>query len=204
MRQGLISLILLFCLVNCGDSAPTGPKVGQRVSDPDHLYFKNIRIRAYQVAEDEASYRTHYLHKGFRKDTLDLQLVLVDNWIQSRAFLALGHSIQRTQTDQSGDASQQATAGVVTPNANGISGSSGKIIFLRYEEDKPEIIFTSDGLNDAAALAKLKQMLSANSRICYQIDADKQEHCLPVGGPSRQAIQETIRDYLALTQLDRT
>lgn len=167
----LFSLTALFsCTSGPGDS----PATGLRVSDPDRLYFKNVRTNLYTAIDDNELHLTKYVHRKFADDDAPVRLVLVDNWIHGLAYLEM-----------------ETSAGV----------ASGTILHIGPPATS-WIIYTSEGLNNRQALSQLKADLTGSERICYPGTGEADEYCFPAGSPAREALRETIFDFLRLTELE--
>lgn len=82
--------LLLFIVLCCACEGNTAARKAARgpnfVSDPDHLYFKNTRIRHYQ-AEEVTNRATIFRHEALYNSDAQLRLVLIDNWLQDRALI---------------------------------------------------------------------------------------------------------------------
>lgn len=83
--SSLVILPLLLLLTACegGGAERRAARGDTFVSDPDHLYFKNMRSRDYRAAELREGVDAYY-HDG-----LDGELVIVDDWLEDRATLQL-------------------------------------------------------------------------------------------------------------------
>lgn len=178
----LLLLTLLFTACQ-GDSQSYGDTTGLHVSEADHLFFKNTRLRYYRALEDEASKMTYYFHEKLAADTFPLQLYLVDNWIHSKAFLVLKTKGETRPQDLPDVAPLQ---------------------FLAYEQNGNQLIFSSEEIADIPALFRFRAALEKGSRICFRSPAETDApNCLPTSTTFRRAWSETIADLLQLTQLEQ-
>ena len=84
----LLPVLLLLALTACtGRTAERKLARGSNfVSDPDHLYFKNVRARHYR-AQEITNRATLYRHDDLFASAATLRPVLVDNWLQDRAII---------------------------------------------------------------------------------------------------------------------
>ena len=81
-----LSLFLFFSACD-GDTVDRKELRGVNfVSDPDHLYFKNVRARHYR-AEDVPNRATIYRHDDLYDSPANFRLALIDNWLEDRATL---------------------------------------------------------------------------------------------------------------------
>ncbi len=85
------ALFLFFSLVSCGKEqavSPEGASVFQ-VSDPSHLFFKNMRSNQYiQTTQPNTRIDQYRLRQwDLDKDRPLLVPVIVDNWMQDEAYL---------------------------------------------------------------------------------------------------------------------
>lgn len=169
----------LFFLLGCSGASESeqGEDRGFRVSDPDHLYFKNTQIRDYRATEDTERYRTIYLHDLMANDTSGLDLLLVDNWIRSQAFLEFAQ-------EPASKAEEKST-----------------LRFYENEAGGPKQIFSSQQLEDAIALRAFYDALGRNTEICVE-GFQPLPYCLPGGGKLRKGMRATIADFVKLTQLN--
>ncbi|TXF89195.1 hypothetical protein FUA23_11835 [Neolewinella aurantiaca] len=84
-----LPLLLIFTLFSAceGNTAARKAARGENfVSDPDHLYFKNIRARHY-AGEEVAQRATIFRHDALFISDANLRPVLIDNWLQDRAII---------------------------------------------------------------------------------------------------------------------
>lgn len=179
----LLLVFGLFFAACQGDSRQSyGDATGLHVSEADHLFFKNTRLRYYRAQEDEASKMTYYFHEKLAADTFPLQLYLVDNWIHSKAFLALKNK---------GEAAPQDLKEAVG------------IQLIAYQQNSNQLVFTSDELGDIPALFRFRAALERGDRICFNQSSSGLQSCLPITATFRRAWGETIADFLNLTQLEQ-
>ncbi len=179
----VLFLTLLFTACQ-GDSRQSyGDATGLHVSEADHLFFKNTRLRYYRALEDEANKMTYYFHEKLAADTFPLQLYLVDNWIHGKAFLAL------------------KTKGKAAPQD---LPAAAPLQFLAYEQNSNQLVFSSEELADIPALFRFRAALDKGGKICFQqpLETDR-ANCLPTSATFRRAWNETIADFLQLTQLEQ-
>lgn len=182
LRIQIFFLLLFFAACQADSSQSYGSAIGLRVSEADHLYFKNTRLRYYRAQEDEATKMTYYFHDKLANDTFGLQLYLVDNWIHNSAFLALKNKGKAAPQDLT--------------EAVGIQ-------FIAYQQNSNQLVFTSDELGDIPALFRFRAALERGDRICYNQSSSKLQSCLPIAAAFRRAWGETIADFLNLTQLEQ-
>lgn len=169
-------VFMLILLASCNGKQVSTPATGLRVSDPDHLYFKNVRVNQYASVDDHELHLTKFVHRKFREDNaMPLQLTLVDNWIHNLAFLEL--------------------TGLPTIDEN-------KGAFFRMEGTGNVQVLTVTQLNDRPSLEQFGREIGGNARICYLENGASPEHCFAVGSPVRLALRETITDFLRLTRLE--
>ncbi len=176
----LVLWLLLLAACHREGAKEYGEDIGLRVSDPDHLYFKNTRLRHYQAVEDAVAYVTYYRHEKQAMDTFAYQLYLVDNWIRNKAYLLIA---------QGGDAPLQSRL-LTSP-----------LHIMQYEQNSNQLLFTSDEVGDIPALFRLYRALGEGSRLCFSEAVAQPQSCLIAASPAHTAWRETIADFLNLTQL---
>lgn len=80
-------LLLVLCAACEGNTAARKAARGANfVPDPNHLFFKNTRVRHYR-AEEVTNRATIYRHDGLFLSEAHLLPVLIDNWLQDRAII---------------------------------------------------------------------------------------------------------------------
>jgi len=81
-------LLFLLALIACdgNTAARKAAKGPYYVSDPDHLYFKNTRLRHYN-ADESRQEATVYRHADLLASQAALIPVLLDNWLADQATL---------------------------------------------------------------------------------------------------------------------
>lgn len=91
--------LLLFSLFACeGDTAARKAARGPHfVSEPDHLFFKNTRLRHYQAEEAQGA-PTSYRHDKLLASEATLLPVLLDNWLEDQASLRF--DVRRSPAEQ--------------------------------------------------------------------------------------------------------
>lgn len=173
MRFVFSALVCSILFFSCGNHV-NSPATGLRVSDPDHLYFKNVRVNLYSAIEDNELHKTHYTHRKFKDNAVPVRLVIVDNWIHSRAYLKLA-----------------------------IENDIAKGTILELGDEQGKRFFSVEKLSDRKALNRLKAELSGNTQVCYVgMNVIQLRYCFAVGSPAREALRVTILDFLKLTELE--
>ena len=89
MRFSCLFLLLPFLLLTACEGNTRQRKAARGanfVSDPDHLYFKNVRARHYR-AEEVDNRATIYRHDDLYASPANFRLALIDNWLDDRATL---------------------------------------------------------------------------------------------------------------------
>ncbi|MEM9260174.1 MAG: hypothetical protein AAGA62_11045 [Bacteroidota bacterium] len=94
----LLPLLLLSLFACEGNTAARKAARGPHfVADPDHLFFKNTRLRHYQAEEQQGS-ATSYRHDKLMASEATLIPVLLDNWLEDEATLRF--DVRRKPTSQ--------------------------------------------------------------------------------------------------------
>ena len=173
MRFILSVVVCSILLFNCSEKGDS-PATGLRVSEPDHLYFKNVRVNLYASIDDDELHLTRYVHRKFTDNESPVRLVLIDNWLHGRAYLEA----------ETSEGVENATVFRI-----GLPGQSG-------------VVFDAEDLEDRKSLRVLKNELSGNAEVCYPGNTNMDNYCFPVGSPVREALRVTILDFLKLTTLE--
>lgn len=87
MYRNLLFLLLLACFACEGNTDARKAARGENfVPDPNRIYFQNTRVRHY-LAEEVTDRAVIYRHDALYRSAARLLPVLVDDWLQDRAYL---------------------------------------------------------------------------------------------------------------------
>ncbi|MEL7159842.1 MAG: hypothetical protein AAFN92_03720 [Bacteroidota bacterium] len=171
MRYLLLLLVLTF-LVACegGTAARKAAKGPYFVSDPDHLYFKNTRLRHYRADESRQEV-TVYRHDDLLASEARVLPILLDNWLEDQATLRF---------DVRRDPAQDAVA---EPFRLDVRQDAG------WESLRLSVPPTNE------EVAELRRYLSTNRELRVVMGLDT---LAPFPGEARATAKEVLDDYLRL------
>lgn len=170
----LCMLLMTSALFTCNPTPRNSAVAGdpEFVSDPDHIYFKNLRTRDYQQKRVEEGV-DRYLHSDLVDSRAHLQPYLLDRWIDDRAELRL--AIRTTQNDEAHE----------VPFELELTPTDGQM----------ELLEIAGPLNLERVLL-LRQALNGKQPI--YLNADGERVTAFPNGVGKSDAKEVIKDYLRL------